>query len=86
MTVSKSLKKLASEGLVKRNEHAYDTRAKLVCLTKKGKALTKKLVPIVEDIDRDFFAGIKKNDQQALIHSLSDLVTSNTSRVKNEVN
>ena len=70
MTVSKSLKKLVSRGFVKRNEHAEDTRAKSVCLTGKGKTLIKKLVPIVEGIDYEFFGAIKKGDQQSLIQFL----------------
>ena len=55
MTVSKSLKKLASLGLIKRAEHEKDTRAKSVHLTIKGRALASKLVPIVEKIDENFF-------------------------------
>src|SRR3989344_2744622 len=50
MTVSKSLKKLAANGLIKRVEHKDDTRAKSVHLTAKGKAMASKLVPIVEKI------------------------------------
>lgn len=70
MTVSKSLKKLVSRGFVERSEHAQDTRAKSVYLTIKGKALIKKLVPIVEDIDHEFFSIIKKNDQKELFKFL----------------
>lgn len=75
MTVSASLKKLASLSLVKRNEHAKDTRAKSVVLTKKGRALTKKLVPLVEGVDKIFFGNIKKTDQSSLIHILNQLVS-----------
>jgi DNA-binding MarR family transcriptional regulator len=50
MTVSKSLKKLVARGFVKRAEHQEDTRAKSVCLTKKGQAMASKLVLIVEKI------------------------------------
>lgn len=74
MTVSKSLKKLAVEGLIERNEHAHDTRAKSVYLTGKGKTLIKKLVPIVEGIDHEFFGAIKKGEQRLLIQFLCCLV------------
>ncbi len=75
MTVSKSFKKLVSEGYVKRLEHKEDTRAKSVHLTKKGKDLVSKLIPIVEKIDDDFFAIIKKSDQKALIDILNNIVS-----------
>lgn len=75
MTVSKSLKKLVAEGYVQRNEHKEDTRIKTVSLTIKGKKLASKLVPIVEQIDATFFETIKKNDQQAFISILRNLVS-----------
>jgi len=74
MTVSKSLKKLVFQRLIKRVEHKDDTRAKSVYLTTKGKALISKLVPIVEKIDEEFFGMTNKSNQQSLIHILADLV------------
>lgn len=81
MTVSKSLKKLVLDNYVKRMEHKDDTRAKAVLLTKKGKLLISKLVPIVEKVDDDFFHGIKKADRVSLINLLSDLVSNTDSAV-----
>jgi DNA-binding MarR family transcriptional regulator len=75
MTVSKSLKKLVAEGFVERFEHAVDTRAKSVHLTKKGRALTSKLVVIVESIDDKFFGSLKKTEQKSLVNILNQLVT-----------
>ncbi len=75
MTVSKSLKKLVAQGYIKRMEHKQDTRAKSVSLTKKGKTIAAKLVPIVEKIDEIFFGSIKKSDQQSLIGILNKLVS-----------
>lgn len=74
MTVSKSFKKLAAEGYVKRLEHKEDTRAKSVHLTKKGKDLISKLIPIVENIDEAFFNTIKRAERQSLINILNNLV------------
>lgn len=74
MTVSQSLKKLVATGYIKRQEHDKDTRAKFVYLTKKGKTLTLKLVPIVETIDSNFFGVLKKNKQQSLITILNTLI------------
>lgn len=79
MTVSKSFKKLVAEGYVKRMEHTEDPRAKAVFLTKKGKTLISKLIPIVEKIDKDFFGALKKNDQRAFINVLNNLVTAGVS-------
>ena len=75
MTVSKALKKLVTEGYIKRMEHKQDTRAKSVYLTKKGKEMAAKLVPIVEEIDARFFGVIKRNAQQSLINILNNLVS-----------
>lgn len=75
MTVSKSLKKLVAQGLIKRSEHKEDTRAKSVYLTAKGKALASKLVPIVEKIDHDFFGVISSVNQRSFVQILADLVS-----------
>lgn len=75
MTVSKSVKKLVMEGYVKRVEHKEDTRAKIVYLTKKGKELISKLIPIVEKIDEDFFGVLKKTEHQSLIKVLNNLIS-----------
>ena len=74
MTVSQSLKKLATAGYIQRREYPQDTRVKTVNLTKKGKALASKLVPIVEKVDSDFFDAISKSDQKILLSLLNNLV------------
>lgn len=75
MTVSKSLKKLANQSYVNRKESHNDTRAKWVHLTPKGKNLVSKLIPIVEQIDAEFFGTVPKMDQQTLIQILGKLMT-----------
>lgn len=75
MTVSKSLKKLAAEGHIKRIEDKIDTRAKAIYLTKKGSTLISKLIPIIEKIDEDFFALLKKNDLRSLLGILNSLIS-----------
>lgn len=75
MTVSKALKKLVEEGYVKRIEHKEDTRAKSILLTKKGRGLVSKLIPIVEKIDEDFFGVVKKTERLSLINVLNNLVS-----------
>jgi DNA-binding MarR family transcriptional regulator len=55
MTVSAALKQLRDKGLVYRQEHNKDLRAKTITLTQKGKVLTQKLVSSVERVDKQFF-------------------------------
>mgnify|MGYP000402590672 CR=1 FL=1 len=75
MTVSKSLKKLVTQGFVTRVEHATDTRAKSVFLTHKGKAMVSKLIPLVEHADAEFFGQVGEGDQQSLIRTLRTLTS-----------
>jgi DNA-binding MarR family transcriptional regulator len=74
MTVSKSLKKLIAQGYIKREESQKDTRAKWVYLTSQGKELASKLIPLVEDIDAEFFGKASHSEQQSLIQILGKLV------------
>jgi DNA-binding MarR family transcriptional regulator len=76
MTVSKSLKKLIAQELVTRVEHSKDTRAKSVFLTDKGKTLVRKLVPLVEKTDAEFFGKVLEDDQRSLIVILRKLTVS----------
>ncbi len=64
MTTSKVLRTLQTKGLLKRQEHHTDTRAKTVALTDTGKKVTKEAVKAVEKFDELFFAplGSKTND------------------------
>jgi DNA-binding MarR family transcriptional regulator len=73
MTVSQALKRLVMQDLVKRAEHADDTRAKGVWLTEQGKILIQKLVPIIEKIDAEFFGVLPLPQQQSLLHFLQTL-------------
>ena len=74
MTVSKSLKKLAAEGLLSRAEHTRDTRAKSVTLTAKGKTFIRKLVPLVEQVDEQFFSTVAAREQQTFMQVLARLI------------
>jgi DNA-binding MarR family transcriptional regulator len=66
MTISKSLKKLSSLGIVSRSEDVRDTRAKIVVLTTKGNNLIVKLVSLVEGVDRQFFGVLLDKEQKLL--------------------
>ncbi len=74
MTVSKSLKKLVASKLVNRIEHKIDTRAKNVSLTAKGRTLIHQLIPLVEQVDVEFFGKTAKKDQSMLLQTLRKLL------------
>ena len=74
MTTSTVLRTLQSKGLIERQEHETDTRAKAVALTDNGKKLIKKAVITVESFDKEFFAVLKNKTgdfNQQLIKLLS---------------
>ena len=61
MTTSTVLRTLQAKGLLKRQEHLTDTRAKNVALTDAGKEMVKNAVVAVEDFDRAFFQSLGEN-------------------------
>jgi len=66
MTVSKSLKILEKNLLVRRSENEKDTRAKTIILTEKGIHLTKQAIVLVENIDKAFFSNLEAEEIQQL--------------------
>jgi len=62
MTTSTVLRTLQKKGLLRRQEHSIDTRAKTVGLTEKGKNIIMQAVKAVESFDKSFFEklGSKK--------------------------
>ena len=67
MTLSKALKKLATDGYVSRQDMKDDTRTKSATLTEKGKDLICKLVPIVEKIDEEYFGVLHDRERTELL-------------------
>jgi DNA-binding MarR family transcriptional regulator len=55
MTTSTVLRTLQKKGLLQRQEHATDTRAKTVALTEDGIKIIKQAVKTVENFDKEFF-------------------------------
>ena len=56
MTTSTVLRTLQKKGFLQRTEHATDTRAKTVVLTKPGIDIARQAIAAVEQFDKDFFA------------------------------
>lgn len=73
MTVSQIVNLLEKHALLSRREHSKDTRAKTVTLTEKGQKVLKKAVPIVEQIDVQFFGSLMDEESSliALLHRLN---------------
>lgn len=70
MTVSKALKVLVTQELVERSESVYDTRAKSIVLTLHGKGMIRKLVPLIEQIDTEYFSSLSKQEERSFMHCL----------------
>jgi len=72
MTTSTVLRTLQMKGLITRQEHSTDTRAKTVVLTSNGQKVTKQAVKLVENFDHEFFSplGDKVKDFNRKIISL----------------
>jgi DNA-binding MarR family transcriptional regulator len=58
MTTSTVLRTLQTKGLLKRQEHSKDTRAKTVALTDNGIKIVKQAVKTVEQFDDTFFQSL----------------------------
>jgi MarR family transcriptional regulator, organic hydroperoxide resistance regulator len=58
MTTSTVLRTLQTKGLIKRQEHKTDTRAKTVGLTKTGLEVLKQAIKTVEQFDKQFFGTL----------------------------
>ena len=58
MMTSQVLRTLERRGLLERDPHPTDTRAKVLRLTKEGRKLAWQAVPVVEGVDREFFDAL----------------------------
>jgi MarR family transcriptional regulator, organic hydroperoxide resistance regulator len=63
MTTSTVLRTLQTKGLIKRQEHLTDTRAKTVELTDLGLKNTKQAIKTVELFDKQFFGSLNNETQ-----------------------
>jgi len=73
MTTSTVLRTLQQKKFIKRQEHATDTRAKIVVLTDIGKEIAKKAIVTVEDFDKKFFS-VLGSDTKSLNQNLAKLL------------
>ncbi|WP_084187530.1 MarR family winged helix-turn-helix transcriptional regulator [Andreprevotia chitinilytica] len=73
MMTSQVLRTLESRGLVERNPHPTDTRAKILVLTEIGERTVLRAMPAVNRIDMDFFSdlGEQRTVFYRMLHKLS---------------
>lgn len=76
MTTSQVLRTLEDKDYIKREAHPEDTRAKVLMLTKKGEAMAKQAVPLVEAVDEEFFNSLGAG-RAKIINLLQELIQSN---------
>ena len=76
MMVSKVLRTLQSKGLLTRQEHLTDTRAKIIQLTEDGNALFKKAFVVVKKVEKEFF-GHLENEVESFNEKIKILLTHN---------
>lgn len=60
------LKQLEKKGFVEKRSDTRDKRLQRIYLTKSGKALKEKLIPIVTDIIEKLFRGVASQDMEVL--------------------
>lgn len=58
MTVSQIIERLEKKSFIIRNNSLKDSRAKSIKLTKDGYIVTNKALPLVENIDQQFFSSL----------------------------
>ena len=73
MMTSQVIRALESKGLVERKKHPKDSRALLVGPTEEGRELARQAIPVVEQVDHDFFEKVENSEE--LITALQSLVS-----------
>jgi DNA-binding MarR family transcriptional regulator len=70
MQISQVASKLEIKGLIDRPMHPLDTRAKALTLTTQGESVLRQAMPLVEQLDQEFFGP---GNSQVLIAELKRL-------------
>lgn len=73
-TMSRILDTMAKSGLIARQADEADARTKLVKLTRTGKSLQAKLVPVAKQLVRRLESGISESDLETTHRTLSRML------------
>jgi DNA-binding MarR family transcriptional regulator len=76
MTTSQVLRALETAGLIERDDHPADPRAKQILATRAGRELARKAVVVVEETDAAFFRPVARSSAQ-LVKLFQALVRGN---------
>jgi DNA-binding MarR family transcriptional regulator len=74
MMTSQVLRTLESKGMVERRVHPSDARARDLVVTEAGARVTNQAIPVVEQVDREFFAAAGEH-QAGLLAGLQALAS-----------
>lgn len=66
MMTSQVLRTLVAKGLMTRDQHPVDTRAKVLTVTQAGYDVLERAIKLVEQVDRDFFASLGAESTQVV--------------------
>jgi DNA-binding MarR family transcriptional regulator len=67
---SQVLRSLERKGLVEREVDAADTRARRLRVTRRGAALARRAIAVVEDVDARFFAEVPEQETVSFLRRL----------------
>jgi DNA-binding MarR family transcriptional regulator len=70
---SQVLRSLERKGLIERAVDTADTRARLLHVTRRGAALAKRAIAIVEEVDARFFADVPATESLRFLRPLAKL-------------
>lgn len=76
MTTSQVVRALLANDLFERDAHPTDTRAKVISASASGRALAKKALLVVEQVDRKFFEPLGQQ-QSSLVTLFQTLIEKN---------
>jgi len=72
-TITAVLRRLERDGLIRRNRHEKDGRARCVFLTERGQQLQRKLVRSSDGLHRKLEAAVAADELTALLRSLEQI-------------
>jgi DNA-binding MarR family transcriptional regulator len=74
MAVSRAVKRLERDGLIARDADPDDGRGHVLCLLPAGRALYRRIVPVVLERERFLFEGLSEAERAALDAALDKLL------------
>lgn len=74
MAVSRAVRRLESQGRVRRSANPGDARSYVLSITKKGSRLFQKILPSADARYREILSGLTDREQRSLRRSLKKLI------------